>query len=127
MLFPSTLARSLILLSFLTLCTSAHAEKTITLMTHDSFNISKEVMQKFETENSVTVRFLKAGDAGAALIQAILSKKNPLADVFFGVDNTFFSRAIKADIFAPYASPLLARIPTGKPMINANPVISVDP
>jgi len=93
------------------LASAAQAEKTITLMTHDSFNISKEVMADFEKNNKVKVRFLKAGDAGGALVQAILSKDNPLADVFYGVDNTFFSRAIAADIFLPYASPLLAMIP----------------
>ncbi len=90
---------------------NAFAEKSITVMTHDSFNISKEVISHFEQENGVTVRFLKSGDAGAALVQAILSKENPLADVFYGVDNTFFSRAIDADIFQPYASPMLAGVP----------------
>lgn len=98
-------------MSLFALCTSVQAEKTITLMTHDSFNISKEVIGKFEKENTVTVRFLKSGDAGAALVQAILSKENPMADVFFGVDNTFFSRAIEADIFESYSSPLLGKVP----------------
>ena len=87
------------------------AQETITLMTHDSFNASPEVIALFERANNATVRFLKAGDAGAALVQAILSKKNPMADVFFGVDNTYFSRALAADIFQPHASPLLSRIP----------------
>ena len=32
----------------------------------------------------------KSGDAGLALNKAILSKNNPLADVFYGVDNTFW-------------------------------------
>jgi thiamine transport system substrate-binding protein len=83
----------------------------ITVMTHDSFSASKEVIAAFENENQAKIRFLKAGDAGAALNQAILSKENPMADVFFGVDNTFLSRALKADIFEPYASPLLSKIP----------------
>ena len=105
------LAGSVVLAVGMFLTNAVHAEKTITVMTHDSFNISKEVMASFEKDNQVKVRFLKSGDAGAALVQAILSKDNPLADVFFGVDNTFFSRAIDADIFLPYASPLLADIP----------------
>jgi thiamine transport system substrate-binding protein len=53
---------------------------------------------------------LQSGDTGAVLNQAILSKGNPLADVFFGVDNTFLSRALQADIFEPYPSPKLADI-----------------
>jgi thiamine transport system substrate-binding protein len=79
-------------------------------MSHDSLNISKEVVAQFEKQNNVSLKFLKAGDAGAALNKAILSKRNPMADVFFGVDNTFLSRALKADIFEPYNSPLLADV-----------------
>jgi len=85
--------------------------RTLTVMTHDSFDASQEVIAQFEAETGATIKFLKSGDAGAALNQAILSKDAPLADVFYGVDNTFFSRAIKADIFEPYASPALADIP----------------
>ncbi len=85
--------------------------RTLTLITHDSFAASEEVIAQFEGENNAILEILKSGDAGAALNQAILSKGNPLGDVFFGVDNTFFSRAIDADIFAPYDSPELADIP----------------
>ena len=34
-----------------------------------------------------------------------------MADVFYGVDNTFLSRALEAGIYEPYASPALADIP----------------
>jgi len=109
--FPLFLTFTLLLFSTMTTSAVEKTNQTITLMTHDSFNISKEVIELFEKENNVTVRFLKSGDGGAALIQAILSKKNPLADVFFGVDNSFLSRALHADIFLPYNSPLLSNIP----------------
>ena len=42
--------------------------------------------------------------------QAVLSKSNPLGDVLYGVDNTFLSRALNADIFEPYASPALEHV-----------------
>jgi thiamine transport system substrate-binding protein len=83
----------------------------VTLMTHDSFAVSESLVQRFEAETGAIWKILKAGDAGSALNQAILSKDNPLADVFFGVDNTFFGRAIAADIFEPYEAPGLAEIP----------------
>jgi thiamine transport system substrate-binding protein len=83
----------------------------LVLMSHDSFAVSEAVIRQFEAEYNATVEFLKAGDAGEALNKACLSKANPLADLFFGVDNTFFSRAIACDIFEPYASPALADIP----------------
>ncbi len=102
------------------------AAETVTLMTHDSFNVSKDVMKKFEEENDVQVKILKAGDAGAALIQAILSKDNPMADVFFGVDNTFFSRAVDSDIFAPYNSSQLKNIPQHLQLDPKNRMLPVD-
>jgi thiamine transport system substrate-binding protein len=83
---------------------------TITLMTHDSFNVSKKVMREFTKKTGVTVKVLPSGDAGAAVNQAILTKDNPLGDVFFGVDNTLLSRALDEGIFIPYRSPELANV-----------------
>ena len=74
----------------------------LTVMSHDSFSVSEPVVAAFEAANPVKVSFLKAGDTGAALNRAILSRQAPLADVFYGVDNTFLSRALEADIFEPY-------------------------
>jgi thiamine transport system substrate-binding protein len=77
----------------------------ITIMTHDSFSISKDVLIQFEAFVGAKIKILKSGDAGEALNKAILSKNNPLADIFYGVDNTFIGRALKADMFVSY-SPL---------------------
>ena len=78
--------------------------REITLMTHDSFSVSKEVIALFEKTHHAKVHFLKAGDAGEALNKAILSRNTPLADVFYGVDNTFLSRALAVDMFIPHSS-----------------------
>jgi thiamine transport system substrate-binding protein len=83
----------------------------LTVMTHDSFDISAEVLSSFENQEDIEVQFLKAGDTGTAVNKAILSKNDPLADVFYGVDNTFLSRALNEDIFEPYESPVLSEIP----------------
>jgi thiamine transport system substrate-binding protein len=80
-------------------------------MTHDSFAVSEDVIAQFENEHNVDVSFFRSGDTGTALNQAILSKQNPLADVFYGVDNTFLTRALEENIFEAYQSPLLADIP----------------
>lgn len=100
--------------------------REITLMTHDSFSISKKIVAVFEAENRAKIRFLKSGDAGAALNQAILSKNNPLADVFYGVDNSFLSRALQSDIFESYASPLLADIPGDLQLDPQHRLVPVD-
>jgi thiamine transport system substrate-binding protein len=84
---------------------------TLTLVTHDSFAVSKPVLRAFEREHHVKVKVLAQGDAGAALNQAILTKSNPLGDVFFGVDNTFLTRALGAGIFAKYAPAALGDVP----------------
>lgn len=99
---------------------------TLIVMTHNSFDASPEVMAAFEQTNGVKVEFLKSGDAGAALNQAILSKANPLADLFFGIDNTFFSRAVDSGIFEPYVSPLLADIPDHLKLDPQNRLLPVD-
>lgn len=88
----------------------ASQPKTLTIMTHDSFAISETVITQFETENNIDVVFLQSGDAGSMLNKAILAKDAPLADILFGVDNTFLSRALEADIFEAYQSPLLNEI-----------------
>ncbi|MBN2146504.1 MAG: thiamine ABC transporter substrate-binding protein [Anaerolineales bacterium] len=85
--------------------------RTLRVMTHDSFAVSEQVITQFESDNNVKVQFLASGDAGTMLNKAILSRNNPLADVLYGVDNTFLSRALQEDIFEPYNSPLLAQVP----------------
>jgi thiamine transport system substrate-binding protein len=84
--------------------------RTLKVMTHDSFAVSDSVVASFEETNNVQVQFLEVGDTGTAVNKAALSKENPLADVFFGVDNTFLSRALEEEIFEPYQSPLLEDI-----------------
>ncbi|MFN2109661.1 MAG: thiamine ABC transporter substrate binding subunit [Anaerolineae bacterium] len=85
--------------------------RELRVMVYDSFSISEDVIARFEAENNATVQFLKAGDAGKMLNQAILSRDNPQADVLYGVDNTFLSRALNAGIFDPYKPENLSAIP----------------
>lgn len=93
-----------------TTASTANPQRLV-VMTHDSFAVSTEVIQQFERENNASVQILQSGDAGAALNKAILSKDTPQADVFFGVDNTFLSRALAAEIFEPYTASALASVP----------------
>ena len=83
---------------------------TITLVTHDSFAVSKKVLDEFTTSTGISVRVLRSGDAGEALNSAILTKDHPLGDVFFGVDTTFLSRALDAGIFERYRAAALDRV-----------------
>lgn len=98
----------------------------LTVMTHDSFSVSEALVMEFEQANGVRLVFLPSGDTGAALNRAILSKNAPLADVFYGVDNTFLSRALQEDLFEPYDSPLLATIPDEFKLDPGNRALPVD-
>jgi thiamine transport system substrate-binding protein len=60
------------------------------------------------------------------LNQAILTKNAPIADVIFGVDNTFLSRALNADIFESYQSPVLSDIAGEFKLDSSNRALPVD-
>lgn len=100
--------------------------QTLVVMTHDSFNASADVVKAFEQANNATVKFLPSGDAGAALNKAILSKNAPQADAFFGVDNTFLSRALATGIFEPYDAPALVSVPVQYKLDSSNQLLPID-
>jgi len=101
-------------------------ERVLSIMTHDSFSISEQLLEDFQTENDVEVRFLKSGDTGTTVNKAILAKDKPLADVLYGVDNTFLSRALEYDIFDPYQSPWLSAIDDNFELDPQHRVLPVD-
>ncbi len=93
-------------------CSSAPDTSEVVLMTHDSFLVSEEVLGEFTEDTGITVVLLQAGDAGAMVNRAILTKDHPLADVLYGVDNTFLSLALSEELFIPYRSTEIDHVPT---------------
>jgi thiamine transport system substrate-binding protein len=87
--------------------------KTVTLVSHDSWAVSKSVLADFEKKSGYKVRVLEDGDAGQAVNKAILTKDNPQGDVFFGVDNTLLSRALDNGLFQSYEAKGADRIKAG--------------
>jgi thiamine transport system substrate-binding protein len=79
----------------------------VVLVTHDSFAVSDVVKKAFEEESGLTLRILKAGDAGELVTRALLTAGNPEGDVLFGVDNNLLARAVEGGAFEPYESPEL--------------------
>jgi ABC transporter substrate-binding protein (ThiB subfamily) len=84
--------------------------EVLTVMGHDSTVIPEEVLAEFEERYGARVSILLAGDAGSALNRAILATGNPLADVLYGVDNAFLSRALEEGVFEAYEPATLADI-----------------
>jgi len=118
----------LLLSSLLLLLASCGSQEpaTLTIMTHDSFAVSETVVKAFEEANNTKVVFLPSGDAGAMLNKAILRKGAPLADLLFGVDNTFLSRALEADIYEAYNSPALENVSDDFKLDSSNRALPVD-
>jgi len=120
--------KSVLILVITTLLIAACGSEptSLVVMTHDSFAISEETIAAFEEENHIDVVFLPSGDAGSALNRAILMKEAPIADILFGIDNTFLSRAIDEDLFDVYTSPLLKKIPDAFKLDDRNYVLPID-
>lgn len=114
-----------VLLAALTAC-SPEEPVTLRLMTHDSFDIAAETMAQFTEETGIAVDVFKAGDAGTVVNLAALASDDPLADVLFGVDNTFLSRALQNEIFTRYDSPVLAELSDGLKLDPENRALPVD-
>lgn len=99
---------------------------TLNVMTHDSFAASQPLIAQFESLNNVKLNFIKSGDAGSLVNKAILLKNAPLADVLYGVDNTFLSRVLEAGIFSPYHSALLSNISSQYRLDSSDQALPVD-
>jgi thiamine transport system substrate-binding protein len=83
-------------------CGDDAAEGPLRLLTHDSFDVSTAVLEAFTAETGIQVEIVPLGDAGSALNRVILTADDPEGDVLFGVDSTFLTRALDADLFLPY-------------------------
>ena len=108
--------------------TAAATPDTLTIISHDSFagGVTDETFATFTADTGIRVEVLPAGDAGSMINQAILTKDNPVADVLFGIDNTFLSRALEEGIFVPYRSPLLADVPDDLELDDEHRVTPID-
>lgn len=84
-LFTLTLALGL------TACTNTEVGGNLTLVAHDSFVMSDDLIAEFETSSGVTLNIVRAGDVGEMTGKLVLTKDSPVADVVYGIDNTFAS------------------------------------
>jgi len=85
----------------------ADEPREVTLLTHDSFDVSADVLDAFTDATGIEVAIVPLGDAGTALNQTILTRDAPQGDLLFGVDTSFLSRALDQELFEPYDSPAL--------------------
>ena len=105
---------------------AAKADK-VTVVAYDSFTPSKEVLAAFTKQTGIAVEIVTAGDTGELVNKAVLTRDDPLGDVLYGVDTTFFSRAVGEGLFEPYAATGLDRVdPAFTALVPAHQVTPVD-
>ena len=80
---------------------------SLTLLAYDSFPDGDGdpvvvALEEFTSETGIDVEIIKSTDTGTMVSSAALTAGNPEADVMWGIDSTFLSRAIDAEIFEPY-------------------------
>jgi thiamine transport system substrate-binding protein len=83
---------TMVVLSSLLLAGCAPAQETatkVTLVAHDSFAISDESIAEFQEASGLELEIIRVGDAGSLTNRLVLTKDSPIADVVFGIDNTF--------------------------------------
>jgi len=100
------LAIALTLLTVVGVSSCASSPKTLTLIAHDSFVMSDDLIASFEESFKVKLTIVRAGDAGAMTNKLVLTKDAPLADVVFGIDNTFAPVATKNDLIDGELTPI---------------------
>ncbi|MBA4194298.1 MAG: thiamine ABC transporter substrate-binding protein [Comamonadaceae bacterium] len=117
------LASALALLSTAALPLRAQSRPVLRLLTHDSFELPPELLKRFEAEAGVQLQIVKGGDAGEMLNRLILTRRKPLADLVFGIDNALLPRALDAGVLDAYDGPA-ARRPAVAPLEGG--VVPVD-
>lgn len=105
---------------------AAQAQTTLTVVTHDSFDLDRKLVAQFERQSGARVRFVKGGDAGELLNRLILTRRAPVADVVYGLDNAALPRARQLGLLAAYRSPALARVPAASRLDAAGLLNTVD-
>jgi thiamine transport system substrate-binding protein len=107
---------------------------TVTLVAYDSFPVEgtvvNDALAAFTAETGIEVTILSAGDTGTMLAKAALTAGTPEGDVMWGIDSTFLSRAIEAEVFEPHTVDVLDELDpsllTGVPEGLVTPVDSGD-
>jgi thiamine transport system substrate-binding protein len=101
-------------------------DTTVRLLAYDSFTPPPAVWEGFTKETGITVEVLPKGDTGTMLNTAIIAKDTPIADVIWGIDSTFLSRALSAGILRPHGLTGLPIESSLQPTQGAEVVVPVD-
>ena len=100
--------------------------KTVTVVTHDSFHVSEDLMKAFTSETGYTLKVAPSGDAGALVNKLVLTKDAPLGDAVFGIDNTYASRALDQGVIDTSATVTLPQDAEGYVVADTPALAPID-
>lgn len=83
-------------------CATDSKAASLTVAVHDSVVITDAQLADFKKQTGIDVTLVKAGDAGALTNKLVLTKDQPIADMYYGIDNTFLGAATVAGAVSDY-------------------------
>lgn len=88
-----------------TACSEGESEKktgpTLKVLVPQSFIVPQNLVRAFEKKYGCQLYFLRAGSSQQVLQKALLCQKQYLADVLYGVDNSYWELVHENDLLAP--------------------------
>ena len=84
----------------LTACTNTEAGGKVTLVAHDSFAMSDELIAELKETTGIELSIIRSGDVGEMTGKLLLTKDEPIGDVVYGIDNTFATVINANDVLA---------------------------
>jgi len=85
--------------------------QSVTLVTHDSFTLPETLVDAFERDTGIDLRFLSGGDAGELVNRAILTANRPIADALFGIDDALIAREGARNLFIDHEAAGIDAVP----------------
>ncbi|HJQ05260.1 MAG TPA: thiamine ABC transporter substrate-binding protein [Nocardioides sp.] len=89
-----------------TTTSTAPADHKVVLVTHDSFDLPKALLKRFEKSSGIDVQLTTSGDAGELASKLQVTKDDPLGDAAYGIDTTFQAAVTGAGVIDGDLSPI---------------------
>lgn len=82
--------------------TSSGGTRTVTIMTHDSFELPEELIRRFEEESGQRLVTTAPGDSGSVVNQLLLAGDSPTVDGVYGIENHSAHRLVAEGVVAEH-------------------------
>ena len=104
--------------------------RELVIYTYDSFNSKwgpgPIVFKRFEDTCDCSLKVISPGDSGKVLNRVILEKASPKADILVGLNNSDLEKSFIYDLWEPYSSKIIERVPVDLRLDKKNRVTPFD-